>query len=80
MPIVHCYCFSKAADAETDAQRQCENVLGMQIDATVHHVRDIAPNKGMFCVTFRLPRDIAYDGTASDRKSDISTCAVLNCR
>ena len=72
VPIVHCYCFSKAADAETDAQRQCENVLGMQIDATVYHVRDVAPNKVMLCITFRLPRDVAYDGTASSHGNEIN--------
>lgn len=29
-------------------------------DATIHHVRNVAPNKDMKCLTFKLPGDVAY--------------------
>jgi tRNA (guanine37-N1)-methyltransferase len=77
LPIVYCYCFSKAAHPETDAQRQCEHVLGIQIDATVHCVRNVAPNKMMLCVMFRLPQSIAYDDTVFCKRSDISEEPVI---
>ena len=57
-PMIYCYCFSKAEDVVRDAQVQCERVLGANLDACVHYVRDVAPNKAMMCVQFRLPRQV----------------------
>ena len=44
-PMIYSYCFSKAEDVVRDAQVQCERVLGANLDACVHYVRDVAPIK-----------------------------------
>lgn len=62
LPMIHCYCFSKSEVPENDAQSQAEKVLGakMDKDCKVHYVRDVAPNKAMLCVSFRLPASVAF--------------------
>jgi len=58
MPMVHCYCFSKADDPCADAVKQCEQALGQPIteSLTVEDVRDVAPKKRMLCVSFKMPK------------------------
>eukprot|EP00041_Stephanoeca_diplocostata_P041618 m.8436 g.8436 ORF g.8436 m.8436 type:complete len:189 (+) comp6373_c0_seq1:3-569(+) len=62
LPMIHCYCFSKAEDLAKDGVRLCEEGLGGPLDApySVHEVRDVAPKKRMLCVSFRLPARIAF--------------------
>jgi tRNA (guanine37-N1)-methyltransferase len=31
----------------------------------LHLVRRVAPNKDMYCLTFRLPRDVAFTSSAA---------------
>lgn len=67
MPCIHVHCFSKAADPEADALVQVTRHLGHAINKDspllvgVHRVRDVAPNKEMMCVSFRLPLEAAFD-------------------
>jgi tRNA (guanine37-N1)-methyltransferase len=35
-------------------------VLGAEDDVKVHLVRSVAPNKEMYCISFRLPRATAF--------------------
>ena len=73
-PIVHCYTFSKN-DTETDLEKtaqphdavqdvrsRCESALGAKLpdDHVIRHVRTVAPNKDMMCVTFKLSRDVLF--------------------
>lgn len=53
---VHCYCFSKAKEAEIDAMERAREVLGSSFhgDMSCRVVRRVAPNKVMLCVTFNL--------------------------
>jgi tRNA (guanine37-N1)-methyltransferase len=61
LPRVHCYCFSKEADAQGDAIRRAEAALGCALpDAEAHIVRDVAPGKLMLCVSFVLPDAVAW--------------------
>ncbi|KAF6133485.1 tRNA methyltransferase 5 [Phyllostomus discolor] len=62
LPIVHCYSFSKDARPAEDVQQQAEAVLGISLDAcsSVHLVRNVAPNKEMLCITFRVPAAVLY--------------------
>lgn len=62
LPIVHCYSFSKDARPAEDVQQQAEAVLGISLDtcSSVHLVRNVAPNKEMLCITFRVPAAILY--------------------
>ena len=69
LPTIYCYCFSKAPNPEEDARQQCEHMLGTKIEANVHRVRDVAPNKVMLCVQFKLPHVVAFK-TSNDADSD----------
>ena len=47
------------------APQRVEKELGHPLGSEVsyHHVRSVAPNKEMFCVSFRLPREVAFAET-----------------
>lgn len=68
LPIVHCYSFSKDANPAKDVQQQAEAVLGISLDpcSSVHLVRNVAPNKEMLCITFRIPAVILYKNQTLD--------------
>ncbi|KAF9168000.1 tRNA(m(1)G37)methyltransferase [Actinomortierella ambigua] len=68
LPMIHCHCFSKSEEPERDVKERVEAVMGGPLDMDSFHlyfVRKVAPNKDMFCVSFRLPSEIAF---ASDAK------------
>ncbi|KIM70296.1 hypothetical protein SCLCIDRAFT_101548 [Scleroderma citrinum Foug A] len=65
MPMIHCYCFTRELEqdkAELDIKERAENRLGHRIeeDVSFHLVRSVAPNKYMYCISFRLPRDVVF--------------------
>ncbi|RKP27317.1 S-adenosyl-L-methionine-dependent methyltransferase [Syncephalis pseudoplumigaleata] len=60
---VHCYCFSKSDDPEADVVERIGAVLQEPLKPgtySVFHVRRVAPNKVMLCVSFRLSRSVAF--------------------
>ncbi|KAG8939646.1 tRNA(m(1)G37)methyltransferase [Tulasnella sp. 424] len=67
MPMVHCYAFTREFDvgsAGADLRKRAEEYLGGALgkdgeDVHYHLVRDVAPHKHMYCISFRLPKDIA---------------------
>ena len=69
LPLIHVYCFStKSDDNRRESVKIC-NEISQQIGYTLHpedkdveiwDVRDVAPQKRMFCATFRLPAEVAY--------------------
>ncbi|KAF8560111.1 hypothetical protein OG21DRAFT_1492514 [Imleria badia] len=64
MPMVHCYCFTRELDphkAEADIRQRAEAKIGTEIgrEVTFHKVRSVAPTKDMYCISFRLPREVA---------------------
>jgi tRNA (guanine37-N1)-methyltransferase len=62
LPLIHCYGFTKESDFQAAMFARVADALGldaMPADATCRHVREVAPEKRMLCVTFRLPRDVA---------------------
>ncbi|KAF9975953.1 tRNA(m(1)G37)methyltransferase [Actinomortierella ambigua] len=72
LPMIHCHCFSKSEEPEKDVKERVEAVMGGALDMDsfhLHFVRKVAPNKDMFCVSFRLPSEIAF---ASDSKRKAS--------
>lgn len=67
LPIVHCYSFSKDANPAKDVQQQAEAVLGISLNpCELHLVRNVAPNKEMLCITFRIPSAILYKNQTLD--------------
>ncbi|KAF9225543.1 hypothetical protein BS17DRAFT_873360 [Gyrodon lividus] len=65
MPMVHCYCFTRELDAdkaEADIKQRAEAKIGVKLDeeVTLYFVRSVAPNKDMYCISFRLPRNVAF--------------------
>lgn len=69
LPMVHVHCFStKSDDNVREGIEICERVsrdLGYVIrpedeEVTVYDVRDVAPQKRMFCCSFRLPAEVAF--------------------
>ncbi|KAB1201404.1 tRNA (guanine(37)-N1)-methyltransferase 2 [Morella rubra] len=56
LPWIHCYCFMRANETEEFVISEAESALNARIqDPIFHRVRDVAPNKAMFCLSFRLP-------------------------
>jgi len=65
MPMIHCHCFTRELErgnAEADIRKRAEEQLDYPIteDVSFHLVRSVAPNKDMYCISFRLPREVAY--------------------
>lgn len=72
--MVHVYCFSTKSDdnrAETaKIRREIGERLGFEtgdeeMKLEVWDVRDVAPQKRMFCASFRLPREVAFRTTTT---------------
>ncbi|PPQ66369.1 hypothetical protein CVT26_011088 [Gymnopilus dilepis] len=65
MPMVHCHCFTRELEpekAEQDIRQRVEEKLGHPLtdETTFHLVRSVAPTKEMYCISFRLPRAVAF--------------------
>ncbi|KAH6761467.1 S-adenosyl-L-methionine-dependent methyltransferases superfamily protein [Perilla frutescens var. hirtella] len=62
LPLIHCYCFIRSNETEDLIKSVAEAALGASIrDPTFHRVRDVAPNKAMFCLSFRLLEEACSD-------------------
>ena len=74
LPLVHVYCFSSQSTANEAAQEICHKIseqLSFEMRPAdsggavmVLDVRDVAPNKRMYCATFRLPSEVAFSSPA----------------
>ncbi|KAF9531940.1 hypothetical protein CPB83DRAFT_808080 [Crepidotus variabilis] len=66
MPMIHCHCFTRETESEAaskDIRQRIEEKIGHRIadDFSLHLVRSVAPSKEMYCISFRLPRKVAFD-------------------
>lgn len=78
LPTVHCYCFVKDVEEMQSARRRVRKALygdeklgesdlpDMAIN--VRNVRDVAPRKIQVCVTFQVPRKVAFADDEVDVK------------
>ncbi|KAG8388497.1 hypothetical protein BUALT_Bualt02G0131800 [Buddleja alternifolia] len=58
LPWIHCYCFIRSNETEDLIISKAETAMGARIqDPVFHRVRDVAPNKAMFCLSFILPEE-----------------------
>jgi tRNA (guanine37-N1)-methyltransferase len=68
LPLIHVYCFGQKATDEEEQEAVCELVskhLGRPItvntpELEIHYVRLVSPKKKIFCVSFRLPAEVAF--------------------
>ncbi|EGO00870.1 hypothetical protein SERLA73DRAFT_121278 [Serpula lacrymans var. lacrymans S7.3] len=65
MPMVHCHCFTRECEpdkAREDIRQRVEQRLGHALTESfsLHMVRSVAPNKDMYCMSFRLPHEVAF--------------------
>ncbi|KAI8642980.1 Met-10+ like-protein-domain-containing protein [Parasitella parasitica] len=66
LPMIHCHCFTKSSDALQDISERVARVMGGNPDpskSSVHWVRNVAPKKDMYCISFPLSSDIAFAAT-----------------
>ncbi|KAF2088215.1 hypothetical protein K490DRAFT_39877 [Saccharata proteae CBS 121410] len=70
LPMIHVYCFGPKKEMEESEQalhvcRRISEQLKYEItpetpECEIYDVRDVAPNKKMFCASFRLPEEVAF--------------------
>eukprot|EP00835_Amoeboradix_gromovi_P005133 NODE_455_length_8260_cov_0.408406.p2 type:complete len:409 gc:universal NODE_455_length_8260_cov_0.408406:1521-295(-) len=74
LPMIHVYAFFKGKiqkEADSILRQQLNKALDRNSDAEfeelhIHDVRNVAPHKNMYCVTFRLPDDVGYVNDVTD--------------
>lgn len=69
LPMIHVHCFSTKSDdnvaEEIKICREVSQRIGFTIsredrEVRIWDVRDVAPQKRMFCASFRLPAEVAF--------------------
>ncbi|XP_054827616.1 tRNA (guanine(37)-N1)-methyltransferase [Eublepharis macularius] len=72
LPTVHCYSFSKHDNPVQDVQERAEACLGTSLEGccSVFLVRNVAPNKEMMCISFRIPAEVLYQVQPSTAGAD----------
>jgi tRNA (guanine37-N1)-methyltransferase len=65
-PQIHVHCFAPKdiQESKTEIWNRIETALGCSLDekldnVTIYPVRDVAPNKNMYCVSFTLPKAVS---------------------
>jgi tRNA (guanine37-N1)-methyltransferase len=81
LPMIHVYCFSTRSDDDVAEKiKICEEIssrIGHVIkpedpEVDIWNVRNVAPNKVMFCASFRLPAEVAFKGSSYAHYTPIS--------
>jgi tRNA (guanine37-N1)-methyltransferase len=71
LPTIHCYTFAEEENAETVLIDRIETMIGTKLsEPLIHNVRNIAPKKHMFCVSFHLPTTIERRSDTNDSAAD----------
>ncbi|KAI9798946.1 MAG: tRNA(m(1)G37)methyltransferase [Piccolia ochrophora] len=68
LPMIHVHCFSTEGDDAADERAICRRIserIGYTIEPTmpetvIWDVRSVSPKKKMFCASFRLPPEVAF--------------------
>ncbi|EYU17795.1 hypothetical protein MIMGU_mgv1a006623mg [Erythranthe guttata] len=68
LPWIHCYCFMRSTETDDLIKAKAEAALGASIrDPVFYRVRDVAPNKAMYCLSFRLPEEACIAANDDDK-------------
>lgn len=74
LPLIHVYCFNSQA-VGMEASKEICGLISQQLEhdmsaadnpddcegaVSIFDVRDVSPNKRMYCATFRLPASVAF--------------------
>lgn len=68
LPMIHVYCFSFKNDEEGAQKDVCDTISGFLShkvtpdteDLHIQDVREVSRGKSMYCVSFRLPEEVAF--------------------
>lgn len=73
LPTVHCYTFEMEENAETSLLQRVEAMLGVTLPEKmiIYNVRNVAPKKHMYCLSFSLPESIERKSNASDPSAEL---------
>lgn len=74
-PIVHVYCFAKGENTSEIARKLVEDNLGFQLSDNldgIYFVRNVAPNKDMYRISFYLTREILLANKSQKRSKSPS--------
>ncbi|XP_071715987.1 tRNA (guanine(37)-N(1))-methyltransferase 2 [Rutidosis leptorrhynchoides] len=67
LPWIHCYCFIRSSETQESVILEAESLLNAKIhDPIFHRVRDVAPNKAMYCLSFQLPGEACTSEDITD--------------
>ena len=70
LPMVHVYAFLKSSETVEDLKKRIETAWGGALATDTKPefflVRDVAPNKQMYCASLRVPRHIAFGSCGTD--------------
>ncbi|XP_074601093.1 tRNA (guanine(37)-N(1))-methyltransferase [Brevipalpus obovatus] len=70
-PFIHCYTFlKKDLDAKEIIPKKVESILNNKLlnNYQLEQVRDVAPNKHMFRISFRMPNEVLFDSKNIKRR------------
>ncbi|KAI9314288.1 hypothetical protein BX666DRAFT_2029814 [Dichotomocladium elegans] len=72
LPMIHCHCFTKSPEPANDIYERVRQVIGTPIDratSSLHLVRNVAPKKDMYCLSFPLSPEIAFAAAPDESSS-----------
>ncbi|XP_074367263.1 tRNA (guanine(37)-N(1))-methyltransferase 2-like isoform X3 [Apium graveolens] len=70
LPWIHCYCFMRSTETRESILSEAEAALKAKIqDPVFHLVRNVAPYKDMFCLSFKLPEEACIKEDDGDSNS-----------
>ena len=71
LPLIHCYTFAEEEGFESTILSRVESMIGVKVPSSrIHNVRNIAPKKHMFCISFHLPPEIERTQPQADSAAE----------